>query len=365
MYLQTDIGPEVLYAHLSRRGFDRGTHVRGGQPIGLSGDTGNSTGPHLHFGDSDGNPEEFLGGRRGRGTITGGVQGLLGSMMASSVGSFKQVMGKILKDGYPSIENAMARGMGFQFPENSISKDINRLARLDFQRMKQKAIKKGHLTGADMFGGIPQGPEGNNQHLVRRAMLDQGWHQWASLYPLVMSESGFRNTAQNPNSTAYGMFQFLDSTWKGYGGHKTSDPWTQAVLGMRYIKNRYTDPNGAWDFHKKNGWYNQGSIFTGPTQIGVGEGGAEMVLPLNHRGTDFLGELMKKHQAGLEGRGIGLGSSPMGGGMTVMNYRIDKSTTFTGPITVQANDPNELIAKLQARNRLQALVRPHTAGSAA
>jgi hypothetical protein len=64
-----------------------------------------------------------------------------------------------------------------------------------------------------------------------------------------------------------------------------------------------------------------------------------------------------------DSRGLGLGSTPIGGGVTVMNYRIDKSTTFSGPITVQANDPNELIAKLQARSRLQALTRPGLAGS--
>ena len=38
----------VLYAHLSSRWVRAGQRVRRGQTLGLSGSTGNSTGPHLH-----------------------------------------------------------------------------------------------------------------------------------------------------------------------------------------------------------------------------------------------------------------------------------------------------------------------------
>lgn len=42
-------GVETLYAHLSRLLVKKNDDVKAGEPIGLSGNSGRSTGPHLHF----------------------------------------------------------------------------------------------------------------------------------------------------------------------------------------------------------------------------------------------------------------------------------------------------------------------------
>jgi hypothetical protein len=128
------------------------------------------------------------------------------------------------------------------------------------------------------------------------------------------------------------------------------------------VRARYAESLEGIDPNKHTSkWYGGGGVFHSPQEIGVAESGSEVVLPLNDQGMTFLSKAIH----GAEVRGIGMHSSPMGGGMNVYNTRIDRSTNFTGPITVQANDPNELLAKLQARQRVMALSRPSLTGSAA
>lgn len=131
---------------------------------------------------------------------------------------------------------------------------------------------------------------GGNVGLVQSMAAARGWTgaQWNALYTLIMHESGFRNTAQNPTSTAYGMFQFLNSTWASTGYAKTSDPRAQALAGFQYIASRYGSPIGAWNFWSGHHWYADGGVVNEPV-FGVGlrsgqtysfaENGPEIVMP--------------------------------------------------------------------------------------
>lgn len=47
--IRHDNGIETLYAHLSKKLVTENQHVKAGEPIGLGGNTGRSTGSHLHF----------------------------------------------------------------------------------------------------------------------------------------------------------------------------------------------------------------------------------------------------------------------------------------------------------------------------
>ena len=59
-------GNTTLYAHLSKRQVSVGQYVQQGQVLGITGSTGNSTGPHLHFEITEGgvrvNPLNYLTG---------------------------------------------------------------------------------------------------------------------------------------------------------------------------------------------------------------------------------------------------------------------------------------------------------------
>ena len=54
---------------------------------------------------------------------------------------------------------------------------------------------------------------------------------------------------------AYGIAQFLDSTWATVGGTKTSDPTLQIRYGLDYIAGRYGTPVAAWAHETAEGWY--------------------------------------------------------------------------------------------------------------
>jgi hypothetical protein len=79
--------------------------------------------------------------------------------------------------------------------------------------------------------------------------------QFSCLERLWGKESGWNPNAQNPRSSAYGIAQFLDSTWAGTGIAKTSDGYRQIDAGLIYINKRFGSPCGAWSHSQAKGWY--------------------------------------------------------------------------------------------------------------
>ena len=79
--------------------------------------------------------------------------------------------------------------------------------------------------------------------------------QFSCLEKLWGKESGWNPNAQNPTSTAYGIPQFLNSTWASTGIAKTSDGYRQIDAGLIYIESRYGSACGAWAHSQSTGWY--------------------------------------------------------------------------------------------------------------
>lgn len=107
--------------------------------------------------------------------------------------------------------------------------------------------------GANYSGGS----KGDLQRYAAQILPQYGMdpNEIGALITLWNKESGWRPTAQNPTSTAYGIAQFLNGTWAGTGFQKTSDGRQQIQAGLTYIKQRYGTPSRALQFHLQNNWY--------------------------------------------------------------------------------------------------------------
>jgi hypothetical protein len=100
----------------------------------------------------------------------------------------------------------------------------------------------------------PVAPSGSYQEYAMGKLGGSG-SEFTCLENLWGKESGWNPNAQNPSSTAYGIAQFLDSTWAGTGIAKTSDGYRQIDAGLIYIEKRFGSPCGAWSHSQANGWY--------------------------------------------------------------------------------------------------------------
>jgi len=153
--------------------------------------------------------------------------------------------------------NAFGAGAGAAYIAN-----VNAFTVMDMPHPAQLPQWTPPAVRAPTFGGIP-GSRAGNAEIVRQVFASMfGWTgaEWDAATRLIMGESGFNNLAQNPTSTAFGMFQFLNSTWAGYGIPKTADPTQQAIAGGRYIRVRYGSPLGAWNawLSRSPHWYAEG-----------------------------------------------------------------------------------------------------------
>jgi hypothetical protein len=100
----------------------------------------------------------------------------------------------------------------------------------------------------------PAAPKGSFQSYALQKLGGDS-SQFSCLEKLWGKESGWNPNAQNPSSTAYGIPQFLNSTWAGTGIAKTSDGYRQIDAGLIYIQKRFGSPCGAWSHSQAKGWY--------------------------------------------------------------------------------------------------------------
>jgi hypothetical protein len=161
---------------------------------------------------------------------------------------------------------------------HSLLADVNAALRADIAAGK-KADRAARSFGS--FGNAPPG-SGPYQAYARKLFPRFGWgaSQWGPFNAIVMQESGWNPNAQNPTSTAYGIGQFLDTTWATVGATKTSNPYAQIFDMEEYIKQRYGDPANAEAFHLAHNSYDRGGwLMPGRTLAVNNTGKPERVVP--------------------------------------------------------------------------------------
>jgi cell wall-associated NlpC family hydrolase len=132
-----------------------------------------------------------------------------------------------------------------------------------------------------------RGPVGNGSRQISAekayamALLKaRGWgNQFGALNSIINAESSWRWNAANP-SGAYGIPQALPgSKMAAAGSDWRTNPDTQLRwLVDMYIPQRYGNPNNAWAFHQRMGWYGAGGWNLPPGFKMVGERGPELMF---------------------------------------------------------------------------------------
>lgn len=238
-------GKKTYYGHLNSFIAAAGQRVRAGEGIAKSGNTGNSTGPHLHF-------ETWLNGKAvnpltgGGGLDTGDgagggfdLFGGLNDLIGSLGGKFREAF----PAGGAFVDMIAGAGKGM----------IN----WGLEWVGKKAAEMGDFL-SPTAGGIFDINKGTKDQ-VKAVANGYGWgggEQWNALHEIINRESSWNLNAANPNSSARGLFQKMTSAH----GPVEKTAGDQAGWGLHYIKSRYGNPLNALAHHNRKGWYADGGL---------------------------------------------------------------------------------------------------------
>ena len=80
---------------------------------------------------------------------------------------------------------------------------------------------------------------------------------YSCLNKLLSKESAWRSTAKNPKSSAKGIGQLLDGTYKSIGMKHAYKEDAQLIAVLAYISRHYGSggPCAAWRHFQKHNWY--------------------------------------------------------------------------------------------------------------
>jgi hypothetical protein len=94
----------------------------------------------------------------------------------------------------------------------------------------------------------------DGKELARELLTTKQYRCFSSL---IGKESAWKNTARNSKSSAQGVGQLLDGTYRNLGMKHSQVEAAQVVASLAYIGRKYgsSGPCGAWKHWQKNNWY--------------------------------------------------------------------------------------------------------------
>ena len=230
-------------------------NIKNGQNVGAFGQfyTMAQAGPHhhhVHWGMNTPPTMPFGGG-----VFPGGSAGGAGAVMVS--------MTEMVKDAWDAAIKKIPKFTGGKGSFGGVPpKWQDKAESRTWKHIKKQADKMETAGGLVSSAGV----NGSNRQMGKQMAARVGWtgSEWNALEQLWTAESQWNHLAQNPTSTAYGIPQFLDSTWATVGGTKTSDPKKQIQYGIKYIQQRpdYGVPSKAWALWNSRSphWYADGGV---------------------------------------------------------------------------------------------------------
>ena len=119
---------------------------------------------------------------------------------------------------------------------------------------EEKAARARALANRGYEPGVTDPKEMARQILKNK--FGYGSNQFDCFNNIIMRESMWRVNATNPSSGAYGIPQALPgSKMASEGSDWRTNPATQIIWGIKYMKDRYGSPCSAWSFKAAHGWY--------------------------------------------------------------------------------------------------------------
>jgi TP901 family phage tail tape measure protein len=156
---------------------------------------------------------------------------------------------------------------------------------------------------------LSSGGNTSMRNLGRMIATQMGFgSQFGAIDSIFTRESGWNPNAQNPNSTAYGIPQFLNGTWAQYGG-KTSVPAEQIKDGIQYMVDRYGSPAGAVSFWNKNHWYDDGGLLMPGVTIAHNDTGKPETIRTYEQEASIQTRLQSREVSGAFGGGLAAGGA--------------------------------------------------------